>query len=297
MRRIGSDSPNFAAMRQPRIPTLIVLVLLCICNQLLAQDSLSQGQKGKCYAFWGWNRGIFSNSDIHFWGDGYNFTLIGVRAHDAPYPFAINPYFNPLLVTLPQTNARIGYFVGRQTSLSVGLDHMKYVMDQIQAVPIDGFISGTGTGYDRTYTNYVIYTRTNFLTFEHTDGLNYVNAELRLHRPLWSWHRKRWLPVDLESFHGAGAGALIPKTNSRMFGQARHDAFHLSGYGAHVVMGLGLTLWKHFVIQPELKGGYMALPDVRTTAQADDRASHRFWFGEFDVLFGGSFYLGRRAAR
>ncbi|MGZ5262889.1 MAG: hypothetical protein ACXWCF_03755, partial [Kaistella sp.] len=41
-------------------------------------------KKGQLFIFWGWNRAGFTNSDIHFEGNGYNFTLENVVAHDRP---------------------------------------------------------------------------------------------------------------------------------------------------------------------------------------------------------------------
>lgn len=35
-------------------------------------------KKGQMFVFWGWNRAGFSNSDIRFKGNGYDFTLNNV---------------------------------------------------------------------------------------------------------------------------------------------------------------------------------------------------------------------------
>ena len=32
-------------------------------------------RKGAIFLYWGWNRAIYSNSDVHFRGNGYDFTL------------------------------------------------------------------------------------------------------------------------------------------------------------------------------------------------------------------------------
>ena len=44
-------------------------------------------KKGQMLIFWGWNRAAFSNSDIHFKGNGYDFVLHKVVAHDRPSEF------------------------------------------------------------------------------------------------------------------------------------------------------------------------------------------------------------------
>ena len=41
-------------------------------------------RKGNFFFYWGYNRSAYTNSDIHFWGDGYDFTITAVRAKDEP---------------------------------------------------------------------------------------------------------------------------------------------------------------------------------------------------------------------
>ncbi len=36
-------------------------------------------KKGQMFVFWGWNRAAFTHSDIHFQGNGYDFTLFEVK--------------------------------------------------------------------------------------------------------------------------------------------------------------------------------------------------------------------------
>lgn len=272
--------------------TTLGIALVLVCTGILrAQGNVFPDQKGKWYAMWGWNRDVFSKSNIHFWGDNYDFSLRDVDAHDKQDKLGLDPYFYPTKITIPQTNARVGYFFNTRYSVSLGLDHMKYVMEQSQAVQITGHIAGTDSPYNGDYHHDIIYTNRNFLKFEHTDGLNYINTELRRHAPIVSIHKNKWLSLDLETFSGIGAGIMIPKTNCRMFGGERHDDFHLSGYGVHVVTGLGLTLWNHFYITSEIKTGIINMPDIRTTKYKSDRAAQHFWFGELAMMFGGSFRL------
>ena len=87
-------------------------------------------RKGAIFLYWGWNRAIYSNSDVHFRGNGYDFTLHNMIAKDRPTDFSFDDYLNPLRVTIPQTNARIGYFIKDNLALVLALDHMKYVMKQ-----------------------------------------------------------------------------------------------------------------------------------------------------------------------
>ncbi len=57
-----------------KIKTL--LPLLFLSTSFFAQEPEPvKTNKGKIYAFWGWNRGWYSKSDIHFTGENYDFKL------------------------------------------------------------------------------------------------------------------------------------------------------------------------------------------------------------------------------
>ena len=62
---------------------------------------------------WGWNRAAFTSSDIHFWGSNHDSTLNGVQSADWPDEVSLASFFdtyvNPLNMTVPQTNLRVGY--------------------------------------------------------------------------------------------------------------------------------------------------------------------------------------------
>ncbi len=97
--------------------------------------------KGKFFVYWGWNRASYSDSDIRFKGSDYDFTLTDVTAQDTPSKFTFSNYFGIKNLTIPQTNFRIGYFFKENYTISIGVDHMKYVVDNDQFVEIDGNIN------------------------------------------------------------------------------------------------------------------------------------------------------------
>jgi len=257
----------------------------CQINSLKFDSS----NKGRLYLYWGWNRGWFTNSDIHFSGDNYDFTLNDVRASDRQSVYSTKFYFGLKTLSIPQYNARIGYFFKNNWDISLGTDHMKYVVNQNQKVQISGFIEGSDSDYDAVYSNDKIEIKEGFLQFEHTDGLNYINADLR--HSLGLIKRDR---VELRMVEGIGLGLLVPRTNATLLDKERYDEFHLSGYGLSGVLGLNLKFLKNFFIQSELKGGFINMPDVRTSMSAADQASQSFWFSQFNVVFGGSFRLSNQ---
>jgi hypothetical protein len=275
--------------------TLIIILFFTYFNAN-AQSSndvnvkYTASNKGKFFVSWGGNREVYSKSDIHFWGSNYDFTLYDVTAQDKPKGWHID-YINPARMTIPQTNLRIGYFLNNLYSIAIGVDHMKYVMLQDVAVNIKGTYPNVGT-YDELLPNGQIKLTEKFLTFEHTDGLNYVNTEFSRHDDISSvFNISNTDKIQISLTEGVGVGLLYPKTNAKLLGKDRHDDFHVSGYGLSVKTGLNITFFKHYYIQTELKGGYINMPDIRTTFDNDDRASQDFLFFQRIIAFGGIFKL------
>ena len=90
---------------------------------------------------------------------------------------------------------------------------------------------------------------------------------------------------------GFGAGILYPKTDTTLLGKERHDDYHISGYGLSAGLGLNITFLKHFFIQADLKGGYINMPNLKTSLSAADSASQSFYFLQNNILIGGKFRL------
>ena len=246
--------------------------------------------KGKIFTYWGWNRGHYSNSNITFKGNDYNFTLSDVEAKDKPKPFGVY-YFKIDEITIPQTNFRIGYFFKENYTISLGVDHMKYVMKNDQTVKINGAIN-TGSEFDGSYNNNDIVLTSDFLLFEHTDGLNYINSEFCRFDDISKIFRiKNTDKFQVNLLEGAGGGFLFPKTNARLLGRERHDEFHISGFGASAKVGLNLVFFKYFFVEAELKGGYINMNDIRTTNNSSDKAQQDFFFLQRIIAFGGIFRI------
>lgn len=270
--------------------TSLFLITLSLFSQetIQNQDKYTTHKKGKFFISWGGNRETYSKSDIQFKGTDYDFTIYDVSAHDKPKGWHID-YINPGRMTIPQTNLRVGYFVNNHYSVALGVDHMKYVMNQDITVNYTGNYPNRNSYGEAVENNQVLLTE-DFLTFEHTDGLNYVNTEVSRHDDI----SKLFKIIDTDKIQvnvteGIGLGVLYPKTNAKVFNKQRHDDFHLSGYGASIKAGLNLTFFKHFYIQTEVKGGYINMPDIQTTFSASDSASQEFFFFQKIIAFGGIF--------
>lgn len=265
--------------------TVILSALIFLSDTIFAQLS-TLSKKGQFYIYWGWNKADYTKSDIHFKGNNYNFTLDNVVANDRQSKFKADTYFNPRNLTIPQYNFRIAYFFSDKYNLSFGADHMKYVMKNGLNAKITGRISNTGTNYDGSYQNEDINLSTDFLMFEHTDGLNYENIEIRRFDYLFT---SKYINVAVNE--GFGAGVLIPRTACSLLNYTRNDKFHLAGYGLGAIVSLNFEFFKYFFIQTEYKAGFIHMPDIRTTPSRDDRASQYFFFGQYNAVFGAIFPL------
>lgn len=270
--------------------TLIYFTGFAQVEPNLNSKKYTAGNKGKIYIYWGGNRDFFSKSDIRFQGDGYDFTLHDVKAEDKPKGWHID-YINPARMTIPQTNLRIGYFISDKYNISLGVDHMKYVMYQDKKVKYSGYYPDRGSYGEDIEDGFVLLTE-DFLTFEHTDGLNYINFEINRFddiSKIFGIRDSDKIQVNLTE--GVGVGVLFPKSNTKLLGKDRYDEFHVSGYGLSAKAGLNVTFFKHFFVQTEFKGGYIHMPDIRTTYDKADKASQSFYFGQTIIAFGGIFRL------
>lgn len=292
---------------------LLGLSLSAAAQEEIPVQKYTAHNKGKFFVMWGGNRESYSKSDVNFRGKDYNFTVENMAAHDKPKGWHVD-YINPANMTIPQTNLRLGYFFSDHYSVTIGVDHMKYVMAQNQIANINGNINlpadDPGSIYNGEYINRPVDMSLNgakeggyekgvaqgnppaFLMYEHTDGLNYVNTEVARFDDVSKWFG---LPnidkVQINLTEGLGAGILYPKTNTTLLGKERHDDFHVSGYGVSAKAGLNVTFFKHFYIQGELKGGYINMQDIKTTTSPEDKASQHFTYFQRIIAVGGIFRI------
>lgn len=263
---------------------LLVLSLNLFTLGVFAQSGISK--KGQFQFEWGYNLSWYTKSDIHFTGDQYDFTLSDVKAKDRQSKLDWDPYFRINQLTIPQYNVRAGYFINNKYNITVGWDHMKYVVVQDQVVSMSGNITDVDSNYNGSYNDDAIKLTPEFLTFEHTDGLNYAHVELRRYDELIN-HGK--MEIDLVT--GAGLGGYYPRTNIGLMNFERADQWHWSGYGASLVAGINATFYDHYFLQSELKGGFIQMNDVLSTYNENDRARHNFFYNQWNVTFGARFKL------
>jgi hypothetical protein len=260
------------------------IFLMGFGNQATAQSN--QFKKGNFYFFWGYNRAHYSVSNIHFEGENYDITLSHVRANDRQSKLGVDPYLKIDQITIPQYNYRLGYMLNDHYNISLGFDHMKYVVSQDQNVHVNGYIYNSGTAYDGEYVNREIKLKSDFLEFEHTDGLNYINSELTRTDALYSY--KKW---TLSGLGGLGIGVMFPRTRAVVLSKDVNDEWHFSGFGTSAHIGLNVLYGKHFFLQGKLKAGYINMPNIVTNSNRNDKADQHFSFLQTNVVLGYKFDL------
>ncbi len=271
---------------------LLIIFLLFSSNICFSQSSIpvtKNFSKGRMYFYWGYNRGWFTKSDIHFKGNNYDFTLEDVVAKDRQSKLAADPYLRLNKITIPQYNLRIGYYLTENWDISFGIDHMKYVVKQNQTVKINGYIHNTASNYNADYIDNDIKLTDDFLKFEHTDGLNYVNLEVRHSNTLFDFNK-----IKISLNKGVGVGFLYPRTNTTLLGQQRHDDFHVAGYGFSAAVGARVAFFNKFFVQSEYKGGYINMPNIETTYSAADKGQQMFFFSQLNIVVGGIINLHKK---
>ncbi|WP_316796112.1 hypothetical protein [Pedobacter agri] len=250
-------------------------------------------RKGDFYFHWGYNSSWYGKSDIRFEGPNYDFTLHDVAAHDRQSKLDWD-WLNPGLITVPQYNIRVGYFIKDNYSISIGWDHMKYVMDIPQSVAITGTIGPNITPENistgalaGTYNGQTINVKESMLTYEHTDGFNYANVEVERYDDIWVAPGGN-TSLTLET--GLGAGLMVPRSEVHLFGLGRNNHFSISGYGVSAKIGLKFYVWKHIYLQNSTKFGATNLTQVHTTGWDEfDKASQKINYIENLTVIGFQF--------
>ena len=251
------------------------LVLLVLLMGFSLANAGALNKKGKMFFYHGWNHSTYTNSDIHFSGPGYDYTLYNVSARDAQSPISEDYLLNP---TMPQTNVKFGYFISDRESISIGVDHMKYVVRRVQDV------LATGTDHQGTVHNNAVVSTDGLILYEHTDGLNYVNVAYEHSYPLWESDSKE---NAFSLIAGAGLAIMLPRTNVTLVGTAnRYDEFRISGYGGDVHIGAEFDFLTDFFFRVDAKVGYIDMPWIATAADLSHSASQSFFFAEYIYSIG-----------
>lgn len=277
------------------VGALVALSLpaLAISNGPKPTKSKVSTNAGTLFFHWGYNRSWYTQSQMHFEGKGYDFTMSDVTAHDHPAKFG-KVYFNPKTITVPQFNVRLGYNISDNWAISVGYDHMKYIFADHNQVVLNGFIE---PGLDEVsnlsgnYSDYAMVTEREKFHYENSDGLNYIRAELTRLQNIYHTKDRNFAITGLA---GISAGGILSFNDFRFAGVNSMRTISLSGYGISGHLGLRFEFFKHVYIQANYGGGFLHQVKVRNRPDNIDPTavtSQKFGYMELNGVIGAMFYI------
>lgn len=258
------------------------IILFTISFNAMAQEpcndcpKFEKGKnKGTFYFAWGYNRGYYSNSDIHLQNtqsDTYDFTLYNLTAQDRPTTNIFRAD-----ISIPQYLWRLGYYFNDKYDLGIEInfDHTKYVVDDFQKARLKGTIRGIYYDKDTLLTP-------NFFHFEHTDGANFLLINLLKRQKLFTSKNNKHL---LSAVGKVGIGLVIPRTDVTLFGKQINNDFNIAGYVTGLDLGFRYEFFKYFFVESSVKGAFAHYIDA--LAIDTGRANHSFW--SFELLATGGF--------
>jgi hypothetical protein len=273
---------------------IYLLVIGSFANaQQVSKNNKRSTAKGTMFFYWGYNRSAYSKSNLRFIGPGYDLTLKGIQAHDRPSQ-DFKTYVSLTDFTVPQFNFRIGYNFKKNWALSLGYDHMKYVLKAGPTYYLSGTISpgiDPVTNWSGTYNNEPVVTNTNTFHYENTNGLNYIHADLS---NVFKIYQSEKAHVALTTIWGFGTGPILSFNDFTFAGQKNVATVSLSGFGISGHMGLRAEFFKHVFLQTNLAAGF--IDQVRVKTRPNDYDSHArqvFLYSEGSLVLGALFYLNQ----
>lgn len=252
----------------------IVVCFFCLLHTAQAQSKSAEvnSKKGVLYFGFGSNLSFYSHSDISFRTGTSDFTLYNVKAEDDR---GLRFHHEGA----PQYSYQLGYyFKNKNFGVEFNFDHIKYFAVHNQVVRVTGTVNGEKINTDTAITAFV-------QNFEHSDGANYALFNFVKWKSLYASSTQK---SQLNFVWKAGAGPVIPKTNSTIMGRHYDDQYRVSGYVVALEAGVRYTFLKHLYIAPALKGAYANYSKFIIR----DGFGHQKWFGaHFTVLVGAQVNL------
>lgn len=276
-------------MRLVLFALLLILPFVSDAQFKSKKKKVSYAQ-GTLFGYWGYNRSGYTKSNMRFVGSGYNFTLGGAAAHDNPEKFG-KAYINPAQITIPQFNARLGYYIKDHWAISIGYDHMKYIFKDHNQVTLSGTIDASlGAQWSGTYSGEHIVTDRDSFHYENSDGLNYLRVELTRTDMLKNFGKNEWFAIS--SNIGISGGGLLSFNDFDFAGQKNERTISLSGYGLSLHAGLRFEFFRHVFLQTTYSGGFNHQVKVRNrpndpTAYTRHAYGHMMW----DTVLGFLLYI------
>ena len=252
----------------------LFIVTFLLIQGVNAQSTISgseikKSKKGVAYFAFGSHRAWYTKSDITLISQknpAFNFTLNNARARDDQ---GLRWDDNA-----PQYSYEFGYYFKKKNfGIEFQFHHLKYIMRDDQVIHMTGQIDGTKYDLDTLVTR-------DFIAFQHCDGANYAMLNyVKWKNLLMSKNQKNSLDLVLK----AGAGLVIPKTESTIMGKYYHDKYAISGYVVGLEGGLRFNFLTNGFLETSFKGAYANYSHFLIA----DGHGHQHWFsGQINLLLG-----------
>jgi hypothetical protein len=270
---------------------LFILITTISFAQYRSSKVKRSWSAGTLFFYWGYNRSFYTKSDINFNGPNYNFTLNGAKAVDRPTK-DIGTYLSINKLTIPQFNFRLGYMIKKNWAISIGYDHMKYVLVDNEPYTLTGFIKpgvDIVTNWSGNYNNEPVTTHQETFHYENTNGLNYIRVEVSR---IDQWLRSKTGNFAISSSFGLSSGGILSFNDFTFAGKKDVQTVSMSGLGVSLHAGARFEFWKHFFLQANGAGGFMNQMNVDTRPNDySSFAKQKFGYGAFEIVAGGLFYF------
>lgn len=204
-----------------------------------AQQGQVQTGSGVFYIAVGTHDAYFTRSDIHLKSGTFDLVLKNVKGTDDKFLHATG---GPV-----QYDYQVGYYFKKKNfGIEYNFDHIKYFAKHDQSVRTVGTVNGQKIDEVLPLTTYV-------QNYEHTNGANYVLLNfVKWQELMKNKNSDRVLHLLMK----AGAGAVVPRTNSTIMNQHRDDTYNIAGYLIALEGGLRYSFSRHFFAEATLKGAY-----------------------------------------
>ncbi len=242
---------------------------------------------GTLYLNWGYNRSIYSQSDIRFKSRVYDFTLKGALAEDKQSK-KIGEFAQLSSFTVPQYNFKAGYYFRNKYALSFSFDKMKYLFKNANQVLIDGYVNdGVDSVFSGIYSNQQLIT--NSLDFHYENQVNYFRFDINRTEKLYQ-NRAKNFAISFNA--GLGIGFVVNSTDFNFESNFTRNINSLSGFGISGQGSFRFEFFKNFFVQAELSGGSIQQSKVKTRMYDKEvYANQQFWYGQRAIYAGVLIYF------
>jgi hypothetical protein len=274
--------------------SIFSILLLLLAFSIQAQSNRTKPKKfsdakNTIYIYWGYNRAAYTKSSLHCVGSGYDFTFNKALSHDRQEKKLIT-YINPTTITVPQFNLRLGYNFMDHYSVSLGIDHLKYIMTDNQTVNMTGHIDpGVDPYWSGDYHNTPTFLADNHIHYENTNGMNFIRLQFARMDQWYRTKKNGWFA--LSTVFGLSTGMILSFNDWKFGGIYTTQIVSLSGYGFSATAGLRLEFWKHLFLQTNIAGGFIHQTHVKSRPNGPDYIQQKLGYIASETVFGLMFYI------